>query len=158
MKIVEYTSERSNGIASLFTQAVHEIDDAIYDKAQKNAWAPQPIDYIKWQERLAETKPFIMLINNQVAGFIELEADGHIDCTYVSPQFQGRGVATLLFQHILLMAKQAELKELTVEASKVAKPFFEKMGFVSIKKNKIKRSGVILVNYSMSLNLRGVCG
>ena len=56
------------------------------------------------------------------------------------------------------MAKQAELKELTVEASKVAKPFFEKMGFVSIKKNKIKRSGVILVNYSMSLNLRGVCG
>ena len=97
MKIVEYTSECSNDIASLFTEAVHEIDDAIYDKAQKNVWAPKPIDYKKWGDRLARTKPFIMLINNQVAGFIELEADGHIDCTYVSPQFQGRGVATLYF-------------------------------------------------------------
>lgn len=35
MEIVEYTSERSNEIANLFIKAVHEIDDAIYNKAQK---------------------------------------------------------------------------------------------------------------------------
>ena len=73
MKIVEYTSERSNDIASLFTQAVHEIDDAIYDKAQKNVWAPKPIDYKKWEDRLARIKPFIMLINNQEQVLLNLK-------------------------------------------------------------------------------------
>ena len=149
MEIVEYTSERSNEIANLFTKAVHEIDDAIYNKAQKNAWAPQPIDYNKWEKRLARTKPFILLINNQVAGFMELEVDGHIDCAYVHPNYQRQGVASSLLKHVIELAEKTDLKELTVEASIVAKPFFEAFGFVMKNQNKVIRNGVVLINYSM---------
>lgn len=153
MKIIEYSAERSNEIADLFTEAVHDIDDAIYNKEQRNAWAPLSVDYQKWKDRLAMKKPFLLLINNQVAGFIELEADGHIDCTYVHPKYQQQGVASSLLKHVINLAEKAGLKQLTVEASVVAKLFFEKFGFIIKNENKVIRSGVTLVNYSMIMDI-----
>ena len=108
MKIVEYSSNRATEIADLFYMSVHAINSAIYSEAQKNAWAPFPIDYIAWKQRLEHKKPYLLIINNQVAGFIELEADGHIDCAYVSPIFQRKGVGTQLLTHVLSIAKNME--------------------------------------------------
>ena len=149
MTIVEYTPEHYKEIANLFTKAVHEIDGAIYNKKQKNAWAPQPIDYNKWEDRLARTKPFILFINNQVAAFIELDADGHIDCAYVLPEYQRQGVASRLLKHVFDVAEKTGLTALTVEASMVAKPFFEAFGFIVKNENKVFRNGAVLINYSM---------
>jgi len=155
MKIIEYKAEYSKEIADLFTEAVHAIDDAIYNKAQKEAWANKVIDYKKWQERLAHTKPFLLLINNQVAGFIELEANGHIDCAYVHPNYQRQGVASSLLKYVIDIAEKNGLTVLTVEASMVAKPFFESVGFKVKKENKVIRNGVILINYSMHKKISG---
>ena len=91
MEIVEYSSNRAEEIANLFYSSVHAIDSSIYSEAQKDVWAPTPIDYGRWN---------LLLNNDQVAGFIELESDGHIDCAYVSPEFQKQGVATALLKHI----------------------------------------------------------
>jgi len=150
MKIIEYKAEYSKEIADLFTEAVHNIDDAIYNKAQKNAWANKLIDYKAWEERLARTKPFLLLINNQVAGFIELEADGHIDCTYVHPNYQRQGVASSLLKYVIDVAEKTALTTLTVDASMVAKPFFESVGFKVKNENKVMRNGVVLINYLMT--------
>ena len=79
MKIVEYSSNRGKEIADLFYESVHSIDSSIYSEQQKHAWAPMPIDYINWEIRLENKKPYVLLIKNEVAGFIELESDGHID-------------------------------------------------------------------------------
>lgn len=94
-------------------------------------------------------KPFIAIIENRVAGFIELDADGHIDCTYTHPDFQGKGVASALYKHLLAEARRRNIKRLYVEASLIAKPFFEHRGFSVVKKNAIQRNGVFLVNFSM---------
>ena len=91
MVIVEYSSNWASEIANIFYQSVHAIDNSIYTVEQKNVWAPLPIDYEKWTKRLELKRPFLLLMNNQVAGFIELESNGHIDCLYVSPKFQRRG-------------------------------------------------------------------
>ena len=151
--IVEYAPEHYKEIADLFTKAVHEIDDAIYNETQKTAWASQPVDYKKWEDRLACTKPFILLINDQVAGFIELEASGHIDCAYVHPQYQRQGVATQLLKYVIALAKDSDLKSLTVDASIVAKSFFDAFGFVVENENKVIRNGVVLINYSMMMKI-----
>ncbi len=80
---------------------------------------------------------------------MELDADGHIDCTYTHPDFQGKGVASSLYDYLLMQAKQAGIKRLYVEASFIAKPFFEHRGFSVVKKNEVQRKGVSLVNFSM---------
>jgi putative acetyltransferase len=100
-----------------------------------------------------DKKPYLLIIKSEVAGFIELESGGHIDCTYVLPKYQKFGVATLLLQHVISLAKESGLKKLYVEASIVAKPFFEKFGFVAESKNEITRNETVLINYSMLLGI-----
>ena len=153
MDIQTYSSERAREIADLFHQSVHAIDPSVYSPELKEAWAPTPVNYERWSERLNEKKPFIAVIENRVAGFIELDADGHIDCTYTHPHFQGKGVASTLYEHVLEEAKFRNIKRLYVEASLIAKPFFERRGFSVVKKNEVQRSGVSLVNFSMEKKL-----
>jgi putative acetyltransferase len=153
MDVFEYSSNRSKEITDLFYESVYAIDSSIYNDEQKAAWAPEPIDYGKWEERLSNKRPYMVFIKGEIAGFIELESNGHIDCAYVSPKYQRMGVATNLLNHVMYIAKNLGLKQLYVEASIVAKPFFEKRGFIVEKKNIVIRQNVELVNYAMRLNI-----
>ena len=76
------------------------------------------------------------LVNDVVVGFIELEPDGHIDCMYTWPDFQGMGVASALYRHILKLAIVNNMNRLFVEASHIAKPFFASREFDVVKKMK----------------------
>lgn len=152
-KIIEYSSGWAKETTDIFYQSVHSIDSSIYSEEQKKAWAPLPIDYGKWQKRLELKKPTLLLINEQIAGFIELEPNGHIDCTYVSPYFQKIGVASTLLEYVIKLAKNSGIDHLYVEASIIAKPLFEKFGFVIENENKVIRKKVLLVNYSMRLKI-----
>ncbi|SEA84104.1 Acetyltransferase, GNAT family [Desulfuromusa kysingii] len=153
MDIQTYSPERAKEIADLFHQSVHAIDPSVYSPELKEAWAPTPVNYERWSERLNEKKPFLAVIESRVAGFIELDADGHIDCTYTHPDFQGKGVASTLFEYLLEEAKSRNIKRLYVEASLIAKPFFEHRGFSVVKKNEVQRNGSSLVNFSMEMYL-----
>ncbi len=148
LSIQIYDGKQANEIADLFYSAVHHISPEIYNKKQQDAWAPPP-DYEFWKARLEQKQPFVALINNRVAGFIELDADGHIDCAYTHPDFQRQGVASQLYQYLLEQAYEQKLNRLYVEASLVAKPFFEKQGFTTVQQNKVNRNGEILINFSM---------
>lgn len=91
MEIKSYSNQWAAEITDLFYQSVHAIDPSVYTPEQKEAWAPTPPDYAAWSKRLDEKRPLVAIINGQVAGFIELDTDGHIDCTYTHPNFQGMG-------------------------------------------------------------------
>jgi putative acetyltransferase len=153
MKIQTYSPDKAREIADLFHKSVHAIDPLLYSSEQKEVWSPTPIDYERWAERLNVKKPFVAIIEGRVAGFIELDTDGHIDCTYVHPDFQGRGVACALYEHLITETRVKNIKRLYVEASLVAKPFFEHRGFSVSKKNEIQRNGITLVNFSMEKSL-----
>jgi len=152
-KIVSYCPSRAKEIAELFYQSVHSIDPNIYSVSQQCAWAPSPINYHKWEKRLANKKPFLLLINDKVAGFMELEKDGHIDCAYVHPNYQQRGVATYLLSHLIKRTKYSHISTLYVEASIVAKPLFEKFDFKTIKSQTVIRNDVPLMQYLMQKRL-----
>lgn len=149
MEIQSYIPDRAIEIVELFHRSVHAIDPLVYSPEQKEAWAPTPPDYDYWLKRLNEKKSFLAIVDNRVVGFMELDLDGHIDCAYTDPKFQGRGVASALYQHLLAEACSRKISRLYVEASLIAKPFFEHRGFCVIKKNKIQKQGVSLVNFTM---------
>ncbi|OGT73785.1 MAG: histone acetyltransferase [Gammaproteobacteria bacterium RIFCSPLOWO2_02_FULL_57_10] len=153
MRIEPYSSSRAMEIADLFHAAVHAIDSSIYTPEQKEAWAPTPPDYAHWAGRLDTKRPFMAIIGDRVAGFMELDSDGHIDCTYTHPDFQARGVASALYAHLLEEALRRNMTRLYVEASFVARPFFERRGFVMLNQNEVRRHGVTLTNFSMEKDL-----
>lgn len=149
MRICNYTPDHAGQLAEIFHEAVHTIAPSCYTQEQKEAWAPTPPDYLAWSKRLKDKHVFMAITDNLVIGFIELDPDGHIDCMYTLPRYQNCGVASRLYNHIETFAISMNIKHLYVEASIVARPFFEKHGFTLLHKNEVKRHGSILVNYSM---------
>ncbi|AWL11776.1 hypothetical protein HMF8227_01298 [Saliniradius amylolyticus] len=155
IRISSYSPSHARAIADLYHAAVHGIDSLVYSKAQKEAWAPTPPDYTFWAKRLQDKQPFVALVDERVAGFMELEADGHIDCAYTHPDFQGSGVASALYQHLESQATAKGIDSLYVEASIVAKPFFEHRDFMVLRSNKVYKKGLELINFSMEKPLSG---
>ncbi|TPE53417.1 GNAT family N-acetyltransferase [Maribrevibacterium harenarium] len=153
MEIQPYSPDKAREVTNLFYAAVNGIADDVYSPQQKAVWAPEPVNYAAWAARLAQTQPFLAICAGAVVGFMELEADGHIDCTYTHPEFQGRGVASMLYAYLETEAIRKGIGRLYVEASIVAKPFFSKLGFTEVKQNTLQRQGVELVNYSMEKQL-----
>ncbi|HIF94684.1 MAG TPA: GNAT family N-acetyltransferase [Myxococcales bacterium] len=155
MLIRDYDPEDANEVADLFHDSVHGIDSPTLSPAQLEAWAPTPPDYPAWRTRLTIKMPYLACSDGKIIGFIELEADGHIDCFYTHADHQRQGVGAALYAHLLAQAGVREIVDLYVEASEIARPFFEKSGFALGKRNRIERGGEILTNYSMTLKRSG---
>lgn len=150
-----YRSGDHAAIAEIFTRAIHEIACEAYSREQCLAWSdPEPNPEPNpghWKKRCELKRPFIATIAGNVAGFLELDPDGHIDCAYVHPGYARRGVATALVRHAIETAFGFGLSRLYVEASLCAKPMFERLGFRVVRENMARIRGIELVNFRMEL-------
>ena len=149
MIIRDYVPADVDALIDLFRQAVRRTAIRDYSEAQVKAWAPDEVERERWVERRASRPTWVAEIDGRIAGFADLEPDGHVDMMYVHPDFNGRGVANALFARIEAAAAELKLWRLYTEASITAKPFFEKKGFRVISAQTVHVRGQDLVNYRM---------
>ncbi len=152
LTIRDYQSDDAREIADLFHDAIHAIGPEYYSPEQLEAWAPTPPDYDRWKRRLDMKQLYVATMGQKIVGFIELDPDGYIDWMFTHKDYQRQGIAGQLYDHLRTMAVQKGIQRLYVEASKLAKPFFEARGFHVVKENCIERLGQHLTNYSMALD------
>lgn len=139
-------------IAAIFSRAIHEIASEVYSPEQCLAWSAKEPNPEHWKKRCELKRPFVFQAGNQIAGFLELDNDGHIDCAYVNPDFKRQGVMTNLVGHAVSTAFNMNLPKVFVEASICAKPLFEQAGFNIVSENLVEINDVELINYHMELN------
>lgn len=149
MLIRLYQVDDTAEIMQLFYNTVHEINIRDYTSAQIEAWAPKSLNTEFWQQGLSSKFTHVAVENNKIAGFGELEANGHIDRFYCHQKFQRQGVGTKILEQIESKAKSLGVKQLFTEASITAKPFFISKGFVVVKMQEVERRGEKLVNFVM---------
>lgn len=147
--IREYQSGDHRAIAEIFTAAVHEIASRDYTEEQCLAWADRTVNFEHWEKRCAVKQPFVAVVDGEIAGFLELEADGHIDCAYINPTHQRQGIMTRLVKHAVEVCAARGTGRVYVEASICARPMFEKAGFTVLRENRVNMKGVELLNYVM---------
>ena len=131
--------------------AIHEIASEVYTPEQCEAWSEKEPNPKHWETRCDKKRPFVFIRNTEVAGFIELDQDGHIDCMYVHPKYKRKGVASELVDHAVNAAFELGLDRVFVEASICAKPVFENKGFRVLEEKEVTIRGVSLTNYNMEL-------
>lgn len=136
-------------VMALFSQSVREVASQHYLPAQIEAWAPTRPDTTAWRQRLMARPTWVAAVKNRIVGFSDLEPDGHIDMMFVHAEWQGRGVASALLQHILDCAKKQEVKRLYTEASITARPFFERQGFRIVTSQEVELRGQKFQNFKM---------
>ncbi len=147
--IRKYKTGDEKYIGQIYHDAIYQLAAADYTQEQLDAWANPPVDLERSQQRCEAKQPFVNERDGRVVGFIELDPDGHIDCTYVDPAYSRRGVMSELMEEVKMTARQMQLSRLYAEVSKTAKPFFEYHGFISIRDKKVRIRGIELENYIM---------
>jgi putative acetyltransferase len=153
MHIRPYRSEDAQALSALFFDAVRTLGAKAYSPAQVEAWAPAAPDPAEFAARCGDGRMVLVAEAGQgrVAGFIDLEADGHIDRLFRSPEPWAVGAGAALLDAILDHAADQGLDRLYVEASELARPLFERRGFRLVARREFERNGVMIHNYAMAM-------
>ncbi len=149
IRIRPFQPSDTEQIARLFHETIRSVNKKDYSKEQVKAWAPDDIHFRDWEAMCSSKYTLVADAAETVVGFAQLEDDGHIDCFYCHKDFQGQGIGLLLFKGIEEEARRQNLTRLFVEASITARPFFEKMGFERVEKQRVAVRGTKLTNFRM---------
>ena len=144
-----YQTDDVAGLAALSRTSVRNIGRRDYTDSQVQAWAPDLIDHDAFARRCTAKSTWIAECERRIAGFSDIEPDGHVDMLYVHPDFQRRGVARALLAHIERLARTQGLDRLYTEASTTARPVFEAIGFRVLAPQTVIVRGVSMTNYRM---------
>lgn len=83
-----YQKNDIDDVISVFLSAIRETGSRYYSPSQVDAWARVYRDL--WERRRFEKPTWIVEMEGEVAGFTDLEPDGHVDMLFVHPNFGTR--------------------------------------------------------------------
>lgn len=143
--------------ARVFFDAVREGMREHYTEAQRRAWAGDAPDPEGWRGRLWGVEGFAAEEDGRLVGFMTLGGAGHItiggagyiDLAFVAPSALGRGVGWRLYRAVEAKARELGASMLTTEASRMARPFFERQGWSVVAEQVVVIRGVVLTNHRM---------
>ena len=145
MFIRKYQPSDLPELLALYSDTIRLINAKDYTKAQRDAWIGQ-IDKEKWNRSLQEHHSIVMIDNQTIAGFGDIDKTGYLDRLFVHAHYQRKGIATAICDNLEQSVKG---NKLTTHASVTARLFFEKRGYKVIREQKIIRNGICLTNYLM---------
>jgi putative acetyltransferase len=155
-----YATGDAPAVADVYFRSVREGALADYSAAQVEAWTPERRAPGWFDRRAGDGRVFLVAVNgaDEVVGYADLEADGHIDHMFCRPDVIGHGVGSLLYDTLEQMARSAAIDRLYVEASVAARRLFARKGFVVLHRQDLVVRGVEMHNYVMEKHLTDAPG
>ena len=148
-----YQETDTQVLAHLYFDAVRNGTIEFYSTEQREAWARDIPDVSSWTTRLARVKTFVAEKEGVIAGFMTMDNTGYIDLAFVRSDFIGKGIGSILYGRVYDEAVHLGLPLLHTQASEMAKPFFEKHGWILVKTQTINRDKIKLTNHIMEKRL-----
>lgn len=109
---------------------------------------PKSADFKGWNQSLLESRTFLVVIENVVVGFGNIDSTGYLDCLCIKTIRGKEGIAIALCDALEATTSNV----ITTHSSITDKPFFENRGYKSVRKQVVERQGVALINYVMEKN------
>ncbi len=147
-----YELDDAEATIDIFLRAIREVASKDYNPAQIAAWAKVD-DAEIWAQYRASRPTWLAMDGSKPIGFTDLKSDGCLDMMFVSPDYQGKGVASLLLATVENAARELGFQWIFTEASLTARPFFERKGFVVVTAQQVEKRGQILSNFLMEKTL-----
>jgi len=147
-----YEPDDAEATIDIFLRAIREVASKDYNPAQITAWAKVD-DAEIWAQYRASRPTWLAMDGSKPIGFTDLKSDGCLDMMFVSPDYQGKGVASLLLATVESAAREQGFQRIFTEASLTARPFFERKGFVIVTAQQVEKRGQILSNFLMEKTL-----
>lgn len=149
LSVRPYQSSDAVTLSALYEASVRGLGARCYSAVQVDAWAsltptPESLD-----GRMQDGRTRLVALTDDIAGFIDVEADGHIDLLYVAPAAAGLGVARTLLETAEALAPLSGANRLYAEASETARPVFERLGFSVVARRDFEVAGVAIHNWAV---------
>ena len=151
MTIRRYRPDDASALVDIFRRAVIEIGAKDYTPEQVEAWAARIPSVDGMKVRNGDGRAVLVFVDalDQPLGWIDLEANGHIDTLYCVPEVVGKGPASALYDVLETLARDRGITRLYTEASEAARRLFLKKGFTVTQRQNFEIEGIPIHNYAM---------
>ncbi|MGC3970306.1 MAG: GNAT family N-acetyltransferase [Pirellulales bacterium] len=161
MRIRRYRPHDARHLLDLFRETVRRVNSRDYDSVQIAAWASDEINLTVWTSRFDERFAVVAIDDpspagdERLAGFADMELDGHLDRLFVSADHQRRGVGRMLLEAVVVEAQRLGLVRVFTEASITARPFFAAHEFTTLAEQTVVCRGTAMTNFRMERRFVG---
>lgn len=147
----EFKNGDEINMSELYQRSISQLACQNYSSEQIETWlslTPNPEVFTK---KYSDGRNTVVAVdeNNQIAGFSDLEMDGHIDFFYVCPNHARRGIGSAMLNHIVSLAIELHIPKLYAEASGTALSSFLRQGFKKVSRRDLNIDGVDIHNYAV---------
>ena len=141
-------------LQDLMAQSIEELCADDYDEEQRIAWIERIADAEAFAQRLSRNLTILVEAEGDLLGFASPQETAEkskreIDLLYVHPYAAGQGVGAALLDAMEKLARARGAASLSVDASDTAQEFFERRGFMGLRRNTIPVGDVWLTNTTM---------
>lgn len=136
-------------LAALFVESILTLGEDYYSESQLAAWASRVEDTEAFAANLGAMTTILAETEGEIVGFASLKDDKHIEMLYVLPDAARQGIGKALVNVMELLAQKRGAESLSVDASEVAVPLFEKLGYEAQKRNTVMVEDEWLANTTM---------
>lgn len=151
LEIRPYRSDDADATLAVFIAAITITAARDYSPVQVTAWArPEHRNVAEWHRGMAARGSVVAVVRDEIAGFSDVSADGHIDMMFVAPAFTRRGVASALLAFLEARARASAARQLSADVSITARPLFESRGFTVEAVRHPIITGVRMTNFRMT--------
>ena len=149
LSVRPYRPDDATALSALYEASVRALGARDYAPAQIEAWASLAPSPDALDGRMGDGRTRLVAVADGLAGFIDVEPDGHIDLLYVAPAAAGAGVARILLETAEALARQSGANRLYAEASETARPVFERLGYSVVARRDFEVAGVAIHNWAV---------
>ncbi len=154
MNIRYYIKGEEYQLFEIFYSSIHMNAKYHYSKEQLEAWAPNNYNLKEWIIKIQKINPFVILVNNIIIGYADLQDNGYIDHFFIRGGYNNKGYGSYLLKYIINTAKEKNIKTLESDVSLSAQKLFLKFGFKVIKRKKVIIKNQKIENVLMRASLK----
>ena len=152
MYLKRITKKDQLDLKKLYFNSIISIDETIYTKEQKRAWASQAWDNKIFDLTINEGQGWLIKKKEEVIAFASRYPKNRISLFYCKGNLQRKGYGTKLLLKLENEAKEEGLAYLSTEASLISYKLFLKNKWEIIRKEKINIKNIIFERYKMIKN------
>ena len=149
MKLKQISKKDQLKIKEVYFDSVISIDENIYSKEQKFAWASQAWENSEFEKSLLEGKGLMLIRKNLIIGFATRFPENRLSLFYVRGIFKRKGYGSMIIDSIERDALKSGINKLNTEASLLSYRLFLKRNWEIIRKEKVNIRGLTFERYKM---------
>ena len=146
-----YRDADAEAVAAVCASAIEAIGPRAYSPEQVAAWRSRHPGPGRYRELIAAGTTILVAADDgdKPVAYTLLEKDGHLDHLYCHPDHTRQGLADRLLAEAEVLARRWGVERLFTEASDLARPAFERVGYTVSHKREFVIDGVPIHNWAM---------